>query len=410
MIGKPTFYLKKPGGRGETLIYLFFFFDRQRLKLSTGLSIAPMHWSFTRQRVKRGVLFEVAINDQLDWMAETVMNIYAELRRAGTTPTPQLIRERLYPADTNESVTQIDVLACFEDFIERSRTRVQQGTIKNYKVTKEHLRKFAEAYQIELSFEEMDSMFFERFTGYLLNIVERNNNGAWNMIKNLKVFVKDARERGLHTSSQYEQFTIKKYDPPVVALSQEELDSLHGLNLSGNPRLAHVRDLFLLQCYTSLRYSDLQSLKPAHIQGDAIRIVTQKTSEPITIPLLPETREILGRYPDMQIRVLSNQKMNKYLKELAQSAGIDTPCSTIEYRSTQRIEHTFPKYELIGTHTGRRTFVTLSLERGMRPEAVMKITGHKDMKSFQRYIGVTNVVAARELRSAWSRPETQSSP
>lgn len=404
MIGKPTFYLKKPGGQRATLIYLFFFFDCQRLKLSTGLSIAPAHWSFTRQRVKRGVMFEGAINDQLDWLAETVMRIYADLRRGGSIPTPQLIREQLHLIEYGGDADTI--FARFDDFIERSRSSVQPGTIRNYKTAKTHLSKFAEAYGIDLSFEKMDVMFFEKFVGYLLNVMQLNNNGAWNVIKNLKVFLRDAKDRGWHRTTYYEQFTIRKYEPPVIALSQEELDSLRRLNLAHNPRLAHVRDLFLLQCYTSLRYSDLQSLKPAHIQGDSIRIVTQKTSEPITIPLLPETKEILNRYPGMQIRVLSNQKMNKYLKELAQSAGIDTPCATIEYRSTQRIEQTFPKYELIGTHTGRRTFVTLSLERGMRPEAVMKITGHKDMKSFQRYVGVTNMVAARELRTAWSRSES----
>lgn len=101
-----------------------------------------------------------------------------------------------------------------------------------------------------------------------------------------------------------------------------------------------------------------------------------------------------------EVRLITNQKLNAYLKELGQLAGIAEPFELIRYRGGKRDATTFPKWERIGCHTGRCTFVTLSLERGLRPEIIMKITGHKDWKSFQRYVNITDAAVEREFRRA----------
>jgi integrase len=104
-----------------------------------------------------------------------------------------------------------------------------------------------------------------------------------------------------------------------------------------------------------------------------------------------------------KVRAITNQKLNDYLKELGQLAGIDAPVEVIRFRGGVRESTTVAKRERLGCHTGRRTFVTLSLERGLRPETIMKVTGHRGWKSFQRYVNVTSDAVSESFGSLGGR-------
>ena len=170
--------------------------------------------------------------------------------------------------------------------------------------------------------------------------------------------------------------------------------------------LDNARSLFLLSCYTGLRYSDLVSIRPEHLRGQTLRITTQKTHETVTIPLQARALPIVNRMLAGEIRLVSNQRMNDFLKELGERAGICEPIEVIKYRGGHRESTTMPKWQKLGCHTGRRTFVTLSLERGLRPELVMKITGHKDWKSFKRYVNITEHAVEREFARVYDMPSS----
>lgn len=132
-----------------------------------------------------------------------------------------------------------------------------------------------------------------------------------------------------------------------------------------------------------------------------------KTKDILRIPLNVYAKEILSKYfgfgNDKPLPSISSQKTNKHLKEICSLARIDEPVTVVTYRGAERIERTLPKYELVGTHTARRTFVILLLEKGMRPEIVMEITGHKDYRTFKKYIKISSNVKATEMNKAWSR-------
>src|SRR5690606_31725103 len=134
-----------------------------------------------------------------------------------------------------------------------------------------------------------------------------------------------------------------------------------------------------------------------------LMVNTVKTKEILKIPLLSKTKEILQKYlkDDDFIKPISNQKMNQYLKEICKLAKIDAPVSMTKYSGNKRIEVSEPKYNLISTHTARRTFITLSLEKGMRPEVVMKISGHKDYRTFKKYIKLVDKVVKNEMFDKW---------
>ena len=168
-------------------------------------------------------------------------------------------------------------------------------------------------------------------------------------------------------------------------------------------RLEDTRDTFCFCCFTSLRYSDVQKLQRCDIKDNYIEIVTSKTDEPLQIDLNDYSRAILNKYKDSDwlgtkaLPVYTNPVMNRYLKEVAQIAGLDYPVKTTYYSGNKRVELVNKKWELITTHCGRRTFIVNSLFLGIPAEVVMKWTGHSDYKSMKPYIAIVDTLKAREM-------------
>jgi integrase len=141
-------------------------------------------------------------------------------------------------------------------------------------------------------------------------------------------------------------------------------------------------------------------------------IKTYKTRDAIQVPLRPEAQQIVAKYLKESdfVPTITNQKTNEYLKELCQLAGIDDATTVSRYQGAHRIEFSKPKYEFISTHCARRTFVTLSLEAGVRPELVMAVTGHKSYKTFKKYIKITDKVVENEFQRVWTRDTSETAP
>ena len=152
------------------------------------------------------------------------------------------------------------------------------------------------------------------------------------------------------------------------------------------------------------------ALKRTDIDGDKIYITTQKTNDRLPIDLSINAKAILEKYKDEQfplglaLPVISNQKMNHYLKDLGELCGFTTPITIVCYRAGQRVEETYPKYSLIGTHAARRTFICFALSNGVSPQVVMKWTGHSDYKAMRPYIDIaekTKADAMKLIDNAW---------
>ncbi len=174
---------------------------------------------------------------------------------------------------------------------------------------------------------------------------------------------------------------------------------LYNLDLSKNERLNNVRDWFIVGAYTGLRYSDLKRLSKEHIKGNLIGIKTQKTGKEVVIPISKEVRETLNKHNNKLPRMMSNQKFNKYIKEVCKLAGIDEPISVEETKGKLKLHKTEPKYNLVSAHTARRSFATNAYLSGLPTINIMKMTGHRTEKSFLQYIKITEEENAKKLIS-----------
>jgi integrase len=285
-----------------------------------------------------------------------------------------------------------------------------------YKSLKRHLKNFQAKTRNNFRFDKVDYNFMQSFQNFLIGWEEvhettgtvktLNNITIAKQLSTLKTFLGYARRQGIKVNEGYKDFSIKKDKLEVIALTQNELELLFNFNLSSNKRLDQVRDVFCFSCVTGFRFSDLQQLRREHIKEMEIRLTIKKTKEPLIVPLNQYSKAILHKYKELAspLPVISNQKFNKYVKELCKLAGIDDVIEIIRYKGATKQSTMYRKHEIISAHTGRKTFATLSLEKGIPAETVMKITGHADYKSFQRYVKVTEERKRNEMQKAWGAP------
>jgi integrase len=296
-----------------------------------------------------------------------------------------------------------------DKYIEDNKASREAGSMSVYKSLKTHLMEFETSKKRKVTFDTIDYAFFLSFQNFLINNrTKRAPNGLGNVtiakqLSTLKTFLNYARMQGLNVSDKYKDFKIKKESLEVLALTNDEFETLYNLDLSKNKKLDQVRDVFCFSCATGFRYSDLAQLKKEHIKDEEIRLTVTKTRQKLTVPLNPYSHSILDKYSIMHrpLPVISNQRMNEYLKELCEKAGINEQVQIVRFYGAKREEKTYPKYELVRVHTGRKTFATLSLEKGMSAEEVMKIGGWKSYTSFARYVNITEKRTKVVMSKAW---------
>lgn len=310
---------------------------------------------------------------------------------------------------TKDEAPTNQVFDFVDKYIQDNKASREPGSMCVYKSLKRHLSEFEASKKGKVTFDKIDYAFFLEFQNFLINNrTKRNPNGLGNVtiakqLSTLKTFLNYARMQGIEVPDRYKDFKIKKESLEVLALTNDEFETLYHFDLSKNKKLDQVRDVFCFSCATGFRYSDLAQLKREHIKNSEIRLTVTKTRQKLTVPLNPYSQSILDKYATIHqpLPVISNQKMNEYLKELCEKAKINDPVQIVRFRGARREEKTYPKYELIRVHTGRKTFATLSLEKGMSAEEVMKIGGWKSYASFARYVNITEKRTKIVMSKAW---------
>ena len=415
------FVLKEPKNKKPTLIYLLFHFNNQKLKYSTGEKIRPKFWNFEKKRAKETRTFpeHTSLNRRLDDMAVSLKTAYRGLVSENKTPTAFKLKDALNRSQFKEEYGQKTTFLKFvEDLINQSSRK--QNTLKQWKQTLKKIIEFKKSTNTEVDFDTIDLDFYDKFIHFLnkkgytktsisksgIKTVTKLNyskNTIGGFIKTIKILMNEAVDRNLTKNLEYRNRKFKAMEEQVekVYLSEDELLTIYNLDLKEDNRLEKVRDLFIIACYTGLRFSDLIQIKPENIinNGTQIKVRTEKTSEIVVIPLHKFVKEILAKYKGQLPPVISNQKMNKYLKEIGEIAGIDETISIAITRGGKTNKSIYPKFDLITTHTARRSFSTNAYLMDVPSISIMKITGHRTESSFMKYIRISQEDNANKLIS-----------
>ena len=416
-----TFILKEPNLDQETLIFLIFRYKDHRIKLSTGEKINPPFWDKAEQRAKATKKFPEysEFNAKLDDFESRTKNIFRRYENDNKIqPTPNELKS-LLEKEFNKGKTEAKNLFSFiERFIEESKNKINDKTgkpfadctIHIYKNTYRLLKEYSVLKGKKIDFDSIDLDFYYDFSEYLTKEHEFAANTIGKQIKTIKTFLNEATERGINKNIAYKskKFKVLKEDTDSIYLTQEELEHIQSLDLSDNIKLDKVRDLFLVGCWTGLRFSDFSDIKKENIKNDFIEIKTKKTGESVVIPIHETVKQILLKYKGITHNSLpptiSNAKMNAYLKDLG--FHIDTlhsNTSTSITKGGKRTLITKRKFELLTSHTARRSFATNLYLEGIPSFNIMRITGHKTEKAFLRYIKITPNESAKILQLHWNK-------
>ena len=324
-----------------------------------------------------------------------------------------------FPEKYEEVKTPATLLAIVDDFIKKAPERkdsnghtISVKTIYQYKQLQTMLHRFANTQfhmnkkksKQDWELYELDKAFYDKYVnfmyheGYKLNTVGKH-------IKNLKVILNSLPEELKAGCKILNSRECKKLSEDIdnVYLNERELRLIEDYDFSDNPSLDRIRDWFLLLCWTGCRYSDLDKLREEYIRDDLFQFRQQKTNNVVAIPLHPTVKKILSKYNGEIPAPISNQKFNAGLKEAMRIIGID---ETIKIKHTTGgvlKEEGYKKYELISSHTGRRSFASNAYLAGIPSITIMKITGHKTEAAFLRYIKITPEEHARKMAEAWEK-------
>lgn len=407
-----SFVLRKgrPRADGRVTVTFSGYIDGKRIYHGTGISVRPEDWDVKKQQVRRTDPNYAQVNATLSKFLARFATEVATIESVDAQQI-ELVRKGLSRRRTNEKngpaklATQ-SFWSMFAQCLKVKETELAERTIAKYQTLERLLSKFEVGYG-NLTFTSMDHDFYDAFKKFLLQKRKLTNNSVGKYISTLKTFLAWAEERGAKLSSHYRKFKVDEEDVEVIALTWDEFQKIASADLTNNTRLERVRDLFVFSCYTGARFGDVQALHPDDVKENTWHLRMRKTKSEIQIHLIQPAIDILKKYmkDGGKMPEISSQRMNDYLKELGKMLCIDEPVKTIRYRGAKRIEDRGPKWEFLSSHVARRSFVTLSLERGMRPETVMSITGHRSFKTMKKYIAMSDARVQHELKQAWETDE-----
>ena len=358
----------------------------------------------------------------------------AKMAAINSGSTEEVIEQKVAEAgEEPRRLNEIPASDFMDEFI-REESRLKGWSTETRKMVrsfKNHLIGF----NPKAGLDYYDSGGLEKFISYLRYDCGLEENSIQKQYKNLAWFLRWAVRKKYTQVRDVETYkpVFKTVRKPVIFLTQEELNKLYNLKIPANGTkvklktydgkkydktvqesagMERARDLFCFCAFTSLRYSDVVEVRRVDIQDGTLIVTTQKTHDRLPIVLHENALAILEKYRDQDfpggkaLPYMTNQQMNRCLKDLCEICGFNTPYTITCYRNGTRHDEVYPKYELIGTHAGRKTFICFALSNGIAPDIVMKFTGHSDYKSMKPYIDITEEAkkdAIRKMEEAFKK-------
>ena len=399
------FYIKraKPNNKGLVPIFQRITINSQRIERSTGKYIQPELWS-SHVAVLKGKSEQArSINSHLCKLQNEVLEAEKDLILHRKEVNYINMKNIL----TGKGEKERTIVPIFQEHTDRIQALVPvgefaQGTVERYKTTLNHFKSFLESkYKVsDIAIAKIDYAFIMDFDFFLRTERACKNNTSIKYVKNFQKIFNICLDNEWLTKDVF-----KKYKPKPTAVDRDfliepELQIIQSKEFK-TFRLVLVRDIYIFSCYTGLAYVDVQNLSPANISmgidgSKWIFINREKTDGPSHIPILPIVEELIEKYKNHPkavnknrvMPILSNQRMNSYLREIADVCGINK-------------ELTF--------HTARHTFATtVTLSNGVPMESVSKMLGHRSLKSTQIYARVLDVKVSTDMQNLKNKLNTNS--
>ena len=387
------FYAKKSRTTADGLvpIYTRVTIDGQRIEFSAQRTIHPDKWSSEGNRAKGTGPEAKAINSYLDAIKSRIYDHQQQLIRDNKSVNAENMRNKILGIEKQRHM----LIPIFQQHNSDVKTLIGKdyasATHNRFETSLKHIIDFLKwKYKVsDIDIRDIDHEFVTSYEFFLKSVCNCANNTTVKYVRNFGKIIRICLANGWIDRNPFLNYKGRIKEVARIYLDQEEIDTIHNKSFS-NPRLDLVRDIFIFSCYTGLAYSDVKKLTRNHIgigidRGRWIFINRTKTDTRANIPILPIAATILEKYRNHPqalhqgalLPILSNQKMNSYLKEIADLCHI-------------KKELTF--------HVARHTFATtVTLTNGVPIESVSKMLGHKDLRITQHYAKILDKKVGEDM-------------
>ena len=376
------FYLKRNGQKqnGNMPIMGRITVNGRAVQFATKVEVNPNYWSVEAGKAIGKSKEAQQANAILESIKATMTKIYRDLRERESSVSPEKIKNIFFGVETRHE-TLLDLFKRHNDDVQKLvGISKSEATYQKYERTKKHIAEFIkERYNLsDISLKEINHLFISDFEVYLLTTAGCNANTTAKFLQFLKRIILIARNNGWIQTDPFYNYKIRITKVDRGCLTQNEIETIMQKTFASK-RLEQVRDIFVFSCFCGLAYIDVKNLRENNVRtsfDENLWIVgkREKTGVSFNIPLLDIPKAILGKYKGKLpnghlLPVLSNQKMNAYLKEIGDVCGID---------------------KNLTFHLARHTFATLTLSKGVSIESVSKMLGHTNIQTTQIYARITN--------------------
>ncbi|MDB4582954.1 phage integrase SAM-like domain-containing protein [Draconibacterium sp.] len=364
--------------------------------------VFPSDWNPKQQRVRpprQGSKDNnhIKINQKLDTLQKD-FELFADnclLNRIEITP--DVAKQFL---EGKRTATEKTFWPAYQEYLDT--LRVEKKTKQNYELYYTKLGEFEKETGYYIDYHTIDTAFFERYQYYILETKELSWNTFATAIKKLKFFMNWSLKMKYHKEKEYKDLSAPEREGTVVFLTMDELKTLYHYDF-GSKRLNQVRDKFCFGCFTSLAYSDLDSLSHEHINNGTLNKFRQKSKLLHSVELPKQAIEIIKRYKGSYkaLPKISNDKFNKYIRECCEIAGIDTPTLHKSHPKGVETENIDPKYKLVGSHIARKTFITNFYHKTKDINLTKKAAAISQDKTLRRYMGTDKEMEKEAMKKTF---------
>jgi len=428
---KPICSASKIRRDGTSLIFIQYCMSADnKTLLNTEITIPPRFWNKKLNRVSDNLPIEVGkaveLNKELQRqirLAEDIISFAIDRKMNDPVKFAKATFKLDFDISQLEKVAKNkpegqpkinrDFFFQFDDYIKSKEKSVAQSTLDVFKNLKVILQSFQTFRKKPITFDGVDYNFYEEFVNYLtFEHIHQNRkeitkgfkiNTVGKNIKQLIIFLKNRKQKKVITELDLTGFKIVEEEADAIYLTPEEINQILLLDLSELPHLQKYRDLFVFGCLTGLRFSDFSIISSEDVLDGMIFKKQGKTKHWVVIPLRDEANHIFNHSFNRNIPLISNPDFNYYIKEVGRVAGFLQPIKHSYLKGNKNIVETKLKYQLITSHTCRRSFCTNEFLAGTPVELIMKISGHKSLKDFYKYIKIAPEQAGQRIKELWQK-------
>lgn len=436
------FNLRKQSSKKPEKIYLICRLAGEKFVYPTAYNVLPKNWN-TKAGEVRNVIDETnrdVINAYLRSLKAAAKDIFDKTIAARNPVTKQLLKGALDRWTGKIVEDKPTFWAWTQKYIEESPKRInpKNGRVINYRTVQEYnttfkcLKEFEKANRSKLDYDTINLFTLADFRDYLTTVKGFALNNVAKHIDNLRQFLRAADAEKIVIDTDIinpKRFTVARETPQDIYLTESDLQALATFDLSDPagyftiermekgkrktikvffPTLDRVRDLFMIGCYTGLRVSDYNNIKQHHIKGDFIDLYQHKTGQRVVIPIHHTVKEILTKYDGKTPPRISDQKINLYIKEICKAAGMSEQVEKQRTKGGAKVANVVEKWQLVTSHTARRSFASNMTKAGIPIQQIMQITGHKKEGVFLKYVKLSAMEHAEIMRSHWQANNKQS--